>query len=53
MELDDNSGQIVQALKDLGIADNTVVVWTTDNGAWLDAWPDAGYTPFRGMKGSR
>jgi len=29
------------------------VVWTTDNGAWLDAWPDAGYTPFRGMKGSR
>jgi arylsulfatase A-like enzyme len=53
MELDDNSGQIVQALRDLGIADNTVVVWTTDNGAWLDACPDAGYTPFRGMKGSR
>lgn len=52
MELDDNSGQIVQAIRDLGIAENTLVVWTTDNGAWLDAWPDAGYTPFRGMKGS-
>jgi len=52
MELDDNSGQVVQAIRDLGIAENTLVVWTTDNGAWLDAWPDAGHTPFRGMKGS-
>ncbi|MFJ1269704.1 arylsulfatase [Legionella lytica] len=52
MELDDNSGQIIQAIRDLGIAENTLIVWTTDNGAWIDAWPDAGYTPFRGMKGS-
>jgi arylsulfatase len=52
MELDDNSGQVVQAIRDLGLAENTLVVWTTDNGAWVDAWPDAGYTPFRGMKGS-
>ncbi|MGB8710740.1 MAG: sulfatase-like hydrolase/transferase, partial [Methyloceanibacter sp.] len=52
MELDDNSGQVVQAIRDLGIDQNTLVVWTTDNGAWIDAWPDAGYTPFRGMKGS-
>lgn len=52
MELDDNSGQVVQALRDLGLADDTLVVWTTDNGAWIDAWPDAGYTPFRGMKGT-
>jgi arylsulfatase A-like enzyme len=52
MELDDNCGQVVQAIRDLGIAENTLVVWTTDNGAWVDAWPDAGYTPFRGMKGS-
>lgn len=52
MELDDNSGQIVQAIRDLGIAENTLVIWTTDNGAWVDAWPDAGYTPFRGMKGT-
>jgi arylsulfatase len=52
MELDDNSGQVVQAIRDLGIDQNTLVIWTTDNGAWIDAWPDAGYTPFRGMKGS-
>jgi arylsulfatase A-like enzyme len=52
MELDDNSGLVVQAIRDLGIAENTLVVWTTDNGAWVDAWPDAGYTPFRGMKGT-
>jgi arylsulfatase len=52
MELDDNSGQVLQAIRDAGIAENTLVVWTTDNGAWLDAWPDAGYTPFRGMKGT-
>ena len=52
MELDDNSGKVVQAIRDLGIAENTLVIWTTDNGAWVDAWPDAGYTPFRGMKGS-
>jgi arylsulfatase len=52
MKVDDNSGQVVQAIRDAGIADNTIVVWTTDNGAWIDAWPDAGYTPFRGEKGS-
>lgn len=52
MELDDNSGQIIQAIRDLGIEENTIVIWTTDNGAWIDAWPDAGYTPFRGMKGT-
>ncbi len=52
MELDDNTGQVVQAIRDLGIAENTLVVWTTDNGAWIDAWPDAGYTPFRGAKGT-
>jgi arylsulfatase A-like enzyme len=45
MELDDNSGQVVQAIRELGIDQNTLVVWTTDNGAWIDAWPDAGYTP--------
>jgi len=52
MEMDDNSGQIIQAIRDAGIAENTLVVWTTDNGAWVDAWPDAGYTPFRGEKGT-
>ena len=52
MELDYNTGQVMQTIRDAGIANNTIVVWTTDNGAWVDAWPDAGYTPFRGMKGS-
>jgi arylsulfatase A-like enzyme len=52
MELDDNCGKVIQAIRDLGIAENTLVIWTTDNGAWVDAWPDAGYTPFRGEKGS-
>ena len=52
MELDYNSGQVVQSLRDAGIDKNTIVVWTTDNGAWVDAWPDAGYSPFRGMKGT-
>lgn len=52
MELDDNSGQVIQAIRDAGISENTIIVWTTDNGAWIDAWPDAGYTPFRGMKGT-
>jgi len=52
MELDSNSGRIVQAIRDAGLDQDTIVVWTTDNGPWIDAWPDAGYTPFRGMKGS-
>ena len=33
-------------------APNTIVIMTADNGAWQDAWPDAGVTPFRGEKGS-
>jgi arylsulfatase A-like enzyme len=34
----------------LGLDKNTYVFWTTDNGAWQDVYPDAGYTPFRGTK---
>jgi arylsulfatase len=52
MELDANTGKVVQAVRDAGIDENTLIVWTSDNGAWVDAWPDAGYTPFRGEKGS-
>lgn len=52
MELDYNTGRVVQTIRDLGLAENTLIVWTTDNGAWVDAWPDAGYTPFRGEKGT-
>ncbi|MEK6259983.1 MAG: sulfatase-like hydrolase/transferase [Planctomycetota bacterium] len=51
MELDFNSGSVIEAVRKY-IPDDTMIVWTTDNGAWIDAWPDAGYTPFRGEKGS-
>ncbi|XHR29511.1 MAG: arylsulfatase [Chthoniobacteraceae bacterium] len=52
MELDDNSGKVVQAIRDAGLSENTIVIWTTDNGPWVDAFPDAGYTPFRAAKGT-
>jgi arylsulfatase len=39
-------------LDELGVADNTIVVYTTDNGFELLFWPDAGYSPFRGEKGT-
>ncbi len=49
-EFDDMVGQLLDKLKELGIADNTIVVWTTDNGAELMTWPDGGTAPFRGEK---
>jgi arylsulfatase len=52
MELDNNTGKILKAIKELGIEKETIVLWTTDNGPWIDAYPDAGYTPFRAAKGS-
>ena len=36
----------------MGIADNTIVIYTTDNGNELMMWPDGGYAPFRGEKGT-
>ena len=50
LELDDNIGRIMDAIR--AEAPNTIVIVTADNGAWQDAWPDAGTTPFRGEKGS-
>jgi arylsulfatase len=50
MELDDNIGRVMDAIR--AEAPNTIVVITADNGAWQDAWPDAGTVPFRGEKGS-
>jgi hypothetical protein len=41
---------LLQKLDDLGIADDTIVIWTTDNGAEMMSWPDGGTTPFRGEK---
>ena len=52
VEMDTRSGRVLQKLRDLGIDKNTLVVWTVDNGAWQDVYPDAGYTPFRGTKGT-
>jgi arylsulfatase len=46
----DDIGVLLKKLDDLGIADNTMVVYTTDNGAELMTWPDGGSTPFRGEK---
>lgn len=52
VELDARVGNVLQKLDELGLSENTVVVFTTDNGAWQDVYPDAGYTPFRGTKGT-
>lgn len=52
MELDDEVGQILKKLDDLGIADNTILVFTSDNGPEVFTWPDGGNQPFRGEKGT-
>jgi arylsulfatase len=51
-QLDDSVGELMKALDDLGIADNTIIVFSTDNGAEVFTWPDGGMTPFRGTKGT-
>ena len=52
VELDTRIGRIMDKLRALGMDQNTLVFYTTDNGAWQDVYPDAGYTPFRGTKGT-
>jgi arylsulfatase A-like enzyme len=52
IEHDEHVGAILKKLEDLGVADNTIVVYTTDNGYELMMWPDGGYAPFRGEKGT-
>ncbi|MEJ2392874.1 MAG: arylsulfatase [Gammaproteobacteria bacterium] len=52
VELDTRIGRVMDKLRSLGLDKNTLVFWTTDNGAWQDVYPDAGYTPFRGTKGT-
>jgi arylsulfatase len=51
-DLDDNVGALLKHLEDIGEADNTIVVFTTDNGAETFTWPDGGNTPFKGQKGT-
>jgi arylsulfatase A-like enzyme len=50
VETDGHVGQLLKKLDDLKIADNTIVIYTTDNGAEVMTWPDGGTTPFRGEK---
>ncbi len=52
MELDAAVGSIMKKIDDAGIADNTIVVFTSDNGAETFSWPDGGNSPFRGEKGT-
>jgi arylsulfatase len=52
VELDAHIGAIMDKLHATGLDKNTLVFYTTDNGAWQDVYPDAGYTPFRGTKGT-
>jgi arylsulfatase A-like enzyme len=50
VEHDGHVGQLLKKLDDLGIADNTIVVYTSDNGNEYMSWPDSGATPYRGEK---
>jgi arylsulfatase A-like enzyme len=50
VENDGQVGQLLKELDDLGIANNTIVIYTTDNGAETFTWPDGGTTPFRSEK---
>jgi len=52
MELDWEVGEILKKIDELGIADNTIVLFTSDNGAEVFTWPDGGNHPFRGEKGT-
>jgi arylsulfatase len=52
IEHDELVGSILKKLDDLGVSNNTIVIYTTDNGNELLLWPDGGYAPFRGEKGT-
>src|SRR5687767_14122580 len=51
-QMDDVIGAVLQHLKEAGLDENTIVVFTTDNGAENFTWPDGGQTPFAGGKGT-
>ncbi|HVK58788.1 MAG TPA: arylsulfatase [Candidatus Kapabacteria bacterium] len=49
-QMDDNIGYVLKKLEEMGEMDNTIIVFTTDNGAETQTFPDGGITPFKGMK---
>ncbi len=51
-QLDDSVGALLKHLQDIGEAENTIVIFTTDNGAEVFTWPDGGMTPFKATKGT-
>ena len=51
-QMDDSIGALLKHLEDMGVADNTIVIFTTDNGAEVFTWPDGGMTPFKATKGT-
>ena len=51
-QLDDSVGALLQHLENIGEANNTIVIFTTDNGAEVFTWPDGGMTPFKATKGT-
>jgi len=51
-QMDDSIGELLQHIDDIGETDNTIVIFTTDNGAEVFTWPDGGMTPFKGTKGT-
>lgn len=50
LEHDGQVGEVLKKLKELGVEDNTIVIYTTDNGPMINTWPDSGMTPFRSEK---
>ena len=52
-QLDDIVGDVMKKLQDMGVDNNTIVVFTTDNGTETFTWPDGGNTPFKGQKGTK
>src|SRR6185295_12580780 len=52
LEHDEQVGKLLKKLKQLGVEDNTIVMYSTDNGNELLYWPDGGYAPYRGEKGT-